>query len=125
MLPFRLANCGEAGPCCEYREPDAQEPCVWEVGADVVPAWFLKMLSSKFFTPCERHSSLKKNEVRCRYGECVLSALCSAIAPSGQLGVSRQRFEGQLSTHCASIAGWVSMLSRVNACLKSRIPRHG
>lgn len=70
MLPFRWPNCGEAGPCCEFGEPDVQAPCLWEEGADVVPAWFLKMLSSKFFTPCERHSSLKKNEARCLWGVC-------------------------------------------------------
>ena len=71
MLPFQWSNCGEAGPCCGFGEPDAQAPCLWEEGADVVPAWFLKMLSSKFFTPCERHSSLKKNEARCLSGGCV------------------------------------------------------
>ena len=65
MLPFPWPNCVGAGPCCELGEPDVQAPCLWEEGADVVPAWFLKMLSSKFFTPCERHSSLKKNEARC------------------------------------------------------------
>ena len=79
----------EAGPCCGFGAEVNGPPSTFRLPGDVVPPWFLKMLSSKFFTPCERHSSHKKNEARASLGfhmprftpEGARGMLCCAAAP--------------------------------------------
>ena len=83
MDPFYRDNCAsgdEERQCYGFEAPNVSA-CLEDPGTDVVPSWFLKMLSSKFFTPCERHNTLKKNEVRLSVEYCHTSYLICTLKP--------------------------------------------
>jgi len=93
----------EAGPCCGFGgEPDGPASA-FRLQGHVVPPWFMKMLSSKFFTPCERHSGHKKNEARARH-TCTVPRPTIEVAWSGVL-CSCTHIWRQLGVYGGEVAG--------------------